>query len=162
MKLNKFKFVALLTALALTRFNRRSILSSLMTVLLLTACAGPEGPTGPSGPPGATGTQGPTGPTGSTGAQGSAGPGTRLTFNGITDSNGFYQVNLPSAAGSMSNLPAVTCYFALALPSRNPDPNGWHVSMNPTLCGVGSVNNQLVAFIYLGPVRWPAKIVVIY
>lgn len=134
----------------------------LMCASLITACAGADGPVGPAGPQGTPGAQGPTGNTGPTGAQGPAGPGTRLTYNGNTDSNGFFQVNLPSAAGSMNNLPAVTCYFALALPSGNPDPNGWHLSMNPTLCGVGSVSNQLVAFIYLGPVRWPAKIVVIY
>lgn len=147
-------------SLSMNREQTKALLTvCLISSSLLTACTGAEGPVGPAGPQGTAGAQGPTGPAGS---QGPAGPGTRLTFNGTTDSNGFYQVNLPSAAGSMTNLPAVTCYFAFALPSGNPDPNGWHVSMNPTLCGVGSVNNQLVAFIYRGPVRWPARIVVIY
>jgi hypothetical protein len=159
MKLNQFKFVALLTALASTGFNRRRILSSLMTVLLLTACAGTEGPTGPTGSQGNAGAQGPTGPVG---PQGASGPGTRLTIKGTTDSQGGFAADLPASAGTIDNPPLITCYLALSLPNGNPDPNGWYVPSSPTFCGFGGSNGKYGVFMYRATVRWPAMFVVVY
>lgn len=89
-----------------------------VAVVLLMSCKGPEGPAGPAGPQGPQGIAGPAGPTGPTGPQGPqgpAGPGTRIQFTGQFAPDGTATVDLPSAAGTMSNLPVIACYLAFTL-----------------------------------------------
>jgi len=85
---------------------KRSIRTLALAAALLTAAckgdAGPMGPSGAQGPPGPTGPGGPTGP---------AGPGTRVVLTSVVNSSGAAAANLPAAAASGTNLPAMSCYL---------------------------------------------------
>ena len=70
---------------------------TILIVLALAACSGDIGPMGPAGPQG---------------VQGIPGPGTRTVLAGQLNSSGDGFVTLPSAAGSLGDPPAVTCYIA--------------------------------------------------
>jgi hypothetical protein len=96
-----------------------------LVLVLLAACEGPVGPAGPKGDRGDTGPQGPTGPMGPTGPQGPQGPqgpegpqgpaGTSAPtyfYSGQLDADGWVAVQLPIEAGTISRLPAVTCYVS--------------------------------------------------
>lgn len=72
---------------------------------LVAACEGPTGPTGPAGPAGPQGAQGPVGPAGPPGS-------TMLRFSGQLAPGGVTTVDLPAAAGTISDPPVFECYLA--------------------------------------------------
>ena len=74
------------------------IVTSLL--IALAACEGPVGPEGPQGPPGDVGPVGPEGPLGAV----------RLTATGTIGEDGTVTAEFPVGAGSLENLPGLTCY----------------------------------------------------
>jgi len=77
---------------------RQRVVPSLVLLLALAlgACEGPTGPEGPAGP------------------EGEPGPGTRVVFSGTTDANGLAIHELPAAAGTLANPPAITCWVSIS------------------------------------------------
>lgn len=146
----------------------------LVFLLAATACDGPQGPPGPegvagvSGPEGETGIPGPEGGGGIPGPQGEAGPpgpGTRLVLSDMLDAAGTGGVDLPGAAGTIDDPPAVSCYVSL-------DGSVWFVvggspSINVLQCVLetGAANNVRVSIRTSQPQTYSGKdyrIVVVY
>lgn len=115
--------------------------------------SGPQGPQGPQGPPGAQGLPGPAGP------QGPGGPGTRLVLTATVQADGSAGRALPTAAGSITNPPALVCYIGeangaiwIAVSSANEWPS----------CGLGVSGSTLTAIIVKAPPGWVVAFVVVY
>jgi hypothetical protein len=133
-----------------------------------TGPAGPQGPQGPAGPQGPQGPQGAPGQAGPTGAQGIPGVGTRLTFAGVTDATGLSYADLPAAAGTLTKLPAFSCYRAATTTANaNLPSDQWILVGGATLtigrCGIlARVGGALVVYIDNVPANWPVAFVVVY
>ena len=122
----------------------------LLLSLSLAACAGSEGPTGPSGP---------------TGPAGEAGPGTRIVLSGtinVAEAPDSVLVlvrqALPPEAGTLADLPAVTCFLSL-------DGNIWFQELltDPFHCAVVPSEDQASLIVLLvGLNIWQYRIVVVY
>ena len=122
----------------------------LLLSLSLAACAGSEGPTGPSGP---------------TGPAGEAGPGTRIVLSGTINVAEapdsvlvLVQQALPPEAGTLADLPAVTCFLSL-------DGNIWFQELltDPFHCAVVPSEDQASLLVLLvGLNTWQYRIVVVY
>lgn len=74
-----------------------------MLLLASVACSGKDGLAGPTGPQGAPGATGPAG---------AAGAGTRIVLTTTVAATGGASTELPAAAGTPSNPPALTCYVS--------------------------------------------------
>jgi len=118
-----------------------------LSLALTAACKGADGAAGPAGVPG---------PQGPAGAEG---PGTRITFTGTIDANGTGAAQLPAAAGSAVNLPAIGCYVS-------DDGQTWLVvafdSSAEIACAVTAGAGGLVAGVIGAPPGWRYTIVVVY
>lgn len=109
---------------------RGGIGALLLAALALVACEGPEGPMGPPGP------------------EGEAGPGTHITFTGQFDEDGNATVSLPAEAGTIDNLPVISCYESSDGETWGVIADGWDDS-DSTVCMVnensdGSLNVVLI------------------
>ena len=114
-------------------------------VLALVACSGDIGPVGPEGPQG---------------VQGVPGPGTRTVLAGQLDSAGNGAVTLPSAAGTLNDPPAVTCYIADSANST-----AWLLIATSNLagaCGLGWTGATWGVAIVQSEPFWLFRIVVVY
>ena len=69
-------------------------------LIALAACEGPVGPEGAQGPPGPVGPIGPEGPGGTV----------RLIASGTIGADGTVEAAFPTGVGSLTDLPALTCY----------------------------------------------------
>ena len=122
----------------------------LLLSIALAACEGSEGPTGPSGP---------------TGPAGEAGPGTRIVLSGTINVAEapdsvlvLVQQALPPEAGTLADLPAVTCFLS-------PDGNTWFQELltNAFHCAVVPSEDQTSLIVLLvGLNTWQYRVVVVY
>lgn len=113
----------------------------LLGAFLLAGCEGPMGPAGPPGP------------------EGEPGPGTRVVRSTTVNSEGTAAVNLPAAAGTLQDPPALTCY--LAETSSGPFLVVGTDLQGP-ICGLGQGQSNLVALIIDAPPGWVARFVAVY
>lgn len=118
---------------------------ALMFAVLLFGCEGSEGPMGPQG------IQGP---------EGKPGPGTRVVLVGQLDYYGVGAVDLPAAAGTLADPPAVACYISSSL-----DSTAWLIIATANLtgsCGLVWGGSNLRVGIVSSLPYWYFKIVVVY
>jgi hypothetical protein len=98
--------------------------------LALMACEGPTGPVGPVGPQGETGVV------------------ARFTANGTIGNDGRASASFPAAAGSLAELPGLTCYM------RGEDPGDYWVigtDFGGPICGLRESGGTIQAFIINAP-----------
>lgn len=98
--------------------------------LALMACEGPTGPVGPAGPQGETGVV------------------ARFTASGTIGTDGRASASFPAAAGSLADLPGLTCYM------RGADPADYWVigtDFGGPICGLRESGGTIQAFIINAP-----------
>ena len=110
--------------------NRNPILLAGFLAAALLACEGPTGPQGPPGPQGADAVV------------------TRFSANGTIGTDGRASASFPAAAGTLTELPSLTCYM------RGEDPMEFWVvgtDFGGPICGLRESGGTLQAFIINAP-----------
>lgn len=122
----------------------RGGIAVLLVAFALAGCEGPEGPTGPQGD------------------EGPPGPGTRITFTGQFDGDGTAVVGLPSEAGTLTDLPAITCYESSDGSTWAVVADGWDAS-DSTVCMVNEGSGGALNVVFIrGVPDWHYFLSVVY